>query len=109
MCSLDRLESISRCCDEMELIRQEAHAGIWPNALWNSIGQLDWWDELHRILYEPYRKKIWKAYETHMDFCEQCAMYEQGDPVDPCIVSQLLWSCFYQHGYPAVDKERNTP
>jgi hypothetical protein len=29
-------------------------------------------------------------YETHCDFCEPCAMYEQGDPVLPCSVGLAL-------------------
>lgn len=45
----DRLAQIVRCCDEMDYIRTHYP----PNALLNTLGQLDWLDELHRILYGP--------------------------------------------------------
>ncbi len=50
----------------------------------------------------PEQVKVWKAYETHCDFCETCAMYEQGDDTDPCYAGQVLWSAFYGIPYPGA-------
>jgi hypothetical protein len=50
------------------------------------------------------QKRVWKAYEFRLDFQEQCAMYEQGDNVDPCYIGQVLWSCFYKQIYSTIDE-----
>lgn len=38
-------------------------------------------------------------WNTHCDFCEQCAMYEQGDPVDPCDVGKQIYQDYYGVAY----------
>lgn len=44
-----RLEKIQRCVDEMEALKVHADP---KNCLLQTLGQMDWLDELHRILYE---------------------------------------------------------
>jgi hypothetical protein len=47
-----RLKAISKCCDEMAAIRKAAKETPQCNALLNTLGQMDWADEIHRLLYE---------------------------------------------------------
>ncbi len=46
-----RIEAICRCCDEIEKIRQNFRDGKWVIAIDNTLGQCDWLDELHSLLY----------------------------------------------------------
>lgn len=46
---MDRIEAIIRCCDAMDEIKRKYP----PNALLQSIGQLDWLDELHELVHNP--------------------------------------------------------
>jgi hypothetical protein len=46
------LKAISKCCDEMAAIRKAAKETPQRNALLNTLGQMDWADEIHRLLYE---------------------------------------------------------
>jgi hypothetical protein len=44
-----RLECIVRCVDEMEALKDYPDP---KNCVMQALGQLDWLEELHRILYE---------------------------------------------------------
>lgn len=44
-----RLAAISKATDELANIKKYP-----PNALLNAVGQLDWLDELHRLLYDEH-------------------------------------------------------
>ena len=41
------------------------------------------------------QKRVNKEHPAHCDFCEQCAMYEQGDAPAPCDTGRALWEAFY--------------
>lgn len=48
----DRLKAISDCCDQMEVIRK-ATPGLPKNEqMICEIGELDMWEEIHRLLYD---------------------------------------------------------
>lgn len=48
---LSRLEQIAKCTDNLEEIREwNRKPGAMP--LINLLGQMDQWEELHRLLYE---------------------------------------------------------
>ena len=47
---LSRLEQIAKCTDNLEEIRHGFKTNDQP--MLNLLGQMDQWEELHRLLYE---------------------------------------------------------
>lgn len=51
---LSRMEQIAKCTDNLEHIQDYLSNPRYPyeDPINNMIGQMDWWEELHRLLYE---------------------------------------------------------
>ena len=47
-----RIEQIVRCCDEMARCRSFYPKVVLPETAGAMLGEMDWWEELHRLLYE---------------------------------------------------------
>lgn len=48
-----RIDQIARCADEIDGVTRSVAAGIYaPVAIINTLGQVDWMEELHRLLYD---------------------------------------------------------
>ncbi len=53
-----RIDAICRCCDEMAKIRHNFRDGKWIIAIDNTLGQCDWLDELHSLIYGESPEKL---------------------------------------------------